>query len=142
MSALSATLLFVGGLVLTIAASLVLARSLDRVGVRLGISEALLGIVTAIGADAPEISSAVVAIVAGHADTGVGVVIGSNVFNLAALLGVGAVVAGTIVLHRRVILFEGVVALAVAALCVLAVVEAIGERAALVSAGVDARQRG
>ncbi|TML74050.1 MAG: hypothetical protein E6G13_01650 [Actinobacteria bacterium] len=114
MSALSATLLFVGGLVLTIAASLVLARSLDRVGVRLGISEALLGIVTAIGADAPEISSAVVAIVAGHADTGVGVVIGSNVFNIAALLGLSAVVAGSVRIHKHGLILNAGVAVAVA----------------------------
>ena len=36
--------------------------------------------VTALGADAPEIASAVAAVVAGHQDTGVGVVVGSNVF--------------------------------------------------------------
>lgn len=35
-----------------------------------------------------------------------GVVIGSNVFNLAALLGLGAVVAGEIRLYRRVIVLE------------------------------------
>ena len=34
-------------------------------------------------------------------------VLGSNVFNLAALIGLGAVVAGGIKLHRRVVIFEG-----------------------------------
>src|SRR5216683_5185263 len=65
----------------------IFARELDRIGERLGFSEALLGMVTALGADAPEIASAVAAVVAGHKETGVGVVVGSNVFNLAALLG-------------------------------------------------------
>ncbi len=51
----------------------------------------------------------------GHERIGVGVVIGSNVFNLAALLGLGAIAAGRIVLHRRVLLFEGVVAILIAA---------------------------
>ncbi len=78
-----ALLLFAGGFALTVASSVVLARELDRIGERLGFSEALLGIVTALGADAPEIASAVAAIVAGHEDTGVGVVVGSNVFNIA-----------------------------------------------------------
>jgi cation:H+ antiporter len=49
------------------------------------------------------------------------VVIGSNVFNLAALLGLGAVVAGRIRLHRKVVVFGGTVALCVAGVC-LAVV--------------------
>ena len=43
--------------------------------------------------------------------------IGSNVFNLAALLGLGAVVAGEIKLHPRVILLEGTVAIAIATIC-------------------------
>jgi cation:H+ antiporter len=53
----------------------------------------LLGIVTALGADSPEIASAITALAAGHSDLGVGVVIGSNIFNLAALLGLSALVA-------------------------------------------------
>jgi Ca2+/Na+ antiporter len=52
-------------------------------------------------------------------------VIGSNVFNLAALLGLAAVLAGGIALHRRVVLLEGVVALWVAAVCLVVVVGVI-----------------
>jgi cation:H+ antiporter len=48
----------------------------------------------------------------------VGVLLGSNVFNLAALLGLSALVAGRIVLHRRVVILEGVVGLSVAAVTV------------------------
>ena len=114
MSAPVAALLFVAGLVVTIASSLVLARELDRIGERLGFSEALLGIVTALGADAPEIASAVAAIVAGHTDTGVGVVVGSNVFNLAGLLGVSALIAGPVRIHAHGLALTGGVAIAVA----------------------------
>jgi len=78
------------------------------------LAEALLGIVTALGADAPEIASAVAAVVAGHEDTGVGVVVGSNVFNLAALLGVSAVIAGPVRIHRHGLLLNGGVAVVVA----------------------------
>jgi cation:H+ antiporter len=97
-----------------VTSSIVLARELDRLGERLGFSEALLGIVTAVGADAPEIASAVAAVVAGHEDTGVGVVVGSNVFNLAALLGVSALVAGPVLIHRHGLVLNGGVAVAVA----------------------------
>jgi cation:H+ antiporter len=48
-------------------------------------------------------------------------VLGSNVFNLAALLGLGAVVAGRIGLHRRVVLLGGAIAgwVAIVALAVV-----------------------
>ncbi len=122
-----AALLFLCGFVVTVASSLVLARGFDRIGERLGFSEALLGIVTALGADAPEISSAVAAIVAGHNVTGVGVVLGSNVFNLAALLGLSAVIAGRVRIHRHGLVLSGGVAILAAlfgALLVLRVVPA------------------
>jgi len=57
---------------------------------------------------------------------GAGVTIGSNVFNLAALLGLGAVVAGRIGRHRKVVVLGGTVALVIAAVCVLAVAGTIG----------------
>src|SRR6478735_9318585 len=114
MSVPVAALLFAGAFAVTVASSVVLARELDRIGERLGFSEALLGIVTALGADAPEIASAVAAIVAGHEDTGVGVVVGSNVFNLAALLGVSALIAGRVRIHRHGLVLNGGVAIIVA----------------------------
>ncbi len=52
---------------------------------------------------------------------GAGVVLGSNVFNLAALLGLGAVVAGRINLHRKVVILGGTVAMIVGAACLLSV---------------------
>jgi len=62
-------------------------------------------------------------------------VIGSNVFNLAALLGLGAVVAGEIPLHRRVIVFEGTVAMLIAAICFSVVVGGPGPGVGLLTAG-------
>ena len=114
MSTPVALLVLAAAFVVTVAASVVLARELDRIGERLGFSEALLGMVTALGADAPEIASAVAAVVAGHEDTGVGVVVGSNVFNLAALLGVSALIAGRVHIHRHGLLLNGGVAILVA----------------------------
>src|SRR6476646_1015212 len=134
MSVPVAALLFVGAFALTVASSVVLARELDRIGERLGFSEALLGIVTAVGADAPEIASAVAAIVAGHEETGVGVVVGSNVFNLAALLGLSALIAGPVRIHAHGLALTGGVSIGVAGIGALVAVGVLPAVAALVLA--------
>ncbi len=108
---------FVVGAVISLATSWLLVSRLERIGERLGMSEALLGIVAALAADAPEISAAVSALTSHQQSVGAGVVLGSNVFNLAALLGLGAVVAGRISLHRKVLALAGAVALWVAVVC-------------------------
>src|SRR5213082_22172 len=110
----------------------VCSSDIERVGERLGFSEALLGIVAALAADAPELTAAITALVHNERQVGAGVVIGSNVFNLAALLGLGALVAGRIALHRRVVELSGAVAIWVAGVCVAAVVGAVPPVVALV----------
>jgi cation:H+ antiporter len=60
------------------------------------------------------------------------VVIGSNVFNLAALLGLGALVAGRLHLHRKVVVLGGAVALWMAAICLLTVIKVVDPVAGLV----------
>jgi cation:H+ antiporter len=112
---------FAGGAVVSLLASWLLVTRLERVGERIGLSEALLGMVAALAADAPEITAAISAIADRQQSIGAGVVLGSNVFNLAALLGLGAVVAGSIRLHRKVVVLSGVVALMVALASVLTV---------------------
>jgi cation:H+ antiporter len=59
-------------------------------------------------------------------------VLGSNVFNLAALLGLGAVVAGGIALHRRVVALEGVIGVWVAAVALLTVLHVTSPAVGLV----------
>ncbi|MHB8492019.1 MAG: hypothetical protein ACYDA6_07405 [Solirubrobacteraceae bacterium] len=113
---------FLAAAAVSLGASWLLVSRLERIGARLGLSEALLGMLAALAADAPEITSAVTALVGKQRELGAGVVIGSNVFNLAALLGLAALLAGNIALHRRVIVMEGVVALWIAAACMLVVV--------------------
>jgi cation:H+ antiporter len=123
---------FVLGAMLSLGSSWVLVSRLERVGARLGLSEALLGVLAALAADAPEITSAVTALAGHQAKIGAGIVIGSNVFNLAALLGLTAVLAGTIALHRRVVLMEGTVALWIAAVCLAAITGLISPAVALI----------
>jgi cation:H+ antiporter len=104
---------------------------LERVGERLGFSEALLGIVAALAADAPEVTAAVTAVAHHQQRVGAGVILGSNVFNLAALLGLGAVVAGRIGLHRKVVLLGGTIAAWVALVTLAVVVGALPAAAGL-----------
>jgi cation:H+ antiporter len=113
--------LFVAATVVSLATSWVLVSRLERVGARLGLSEALLGMLAALAADSPEITAAVTATLGHQERIGAGVVIGSNVFNLAALLGITALVSGGIALHRRVIVLEGAVAVWVASVGVATV---------------------
>ena len=110
-----------GGSRISLGTSWVLVTRLERLGERLGFSEAVLGLLAALAADTPEITSAVTALVHHERAVGSGVVIGSNVFNLAALLGLGAVAAGRIALHRKVVALGGVVALWMAVVCVVSV---------------------
>jgi cation:H+ antiporter len=116
---------------ISLGASWVLVVSLERVGARLSLSEALLGLLAAFAADAPEITSAVTALARHDQGVGAGVVIGSNVFNLAALLGLSAIVAGEIALHRRVLELSGAVALWIATVALLVVTAACSPLAGL-----------
>jgi cation:H+ antiporter len=115
MSLVSAIALFLGSLVLATISSAVLSHRLDQVGTHLGLSEGLLGLVTALGADSPEIATAVTALVSGQHDLGSGVIFGSDIFNLAALFGLGALVAGRIACGRATLVLNAGVAIAVTA---------------------------
>jgi cation:H+ antiporter len=137
-SILFAALAFPIGVVSSLGASFVLVSRLERLATRLQLSEVTLGLVVALAADAPEITSAITASSHGQTGIGAGVVLGSNVFNLAALLGLAGIVAGRVDLHRRVVTLEGVTAVWVAVVSVLTVTAGFGAPAGLglVLAGV------
>ena len=124
-------LLFAAGVAVSLAASWLLVSRLERLGERAGFSEAWLGLVAALAADTPEITAAVTALTRGQASVGAGVVIGSNVFNLAALLGLAAVAAGGIAFHRRVVLLAGLPGIWVAVVCLLTVAAVLAPGAGL-----------
>ena len=119
MSTTLAFVTFCGGLVLALMASVVLSERLDQVGHRFRLPPGLIGLITALGADSPEIASAAAAIIGGQHDLGRGVIYGSNIFNVAMLLGLSAVVAGRVAMSRANLLFNAGVAL-----CMTAVVGA------------------
>ena len=122
----SAALAFTTAAVVALGASFLLVSRLERLAARMRLSEAALGLVVALAADSPEITSAITASAHGQTSIGAGVVLGSNVFNLAALLGLGAIVARRIHLHRRVVVLDGVAAVWVALLSVLVVATGLG----------------
>lgn len=127
---------FVVAACVSLSTSWLLVTRLERVGERLGMTEALLGILAALAANAPEITTAVSALAQHQRAIGAGVVIGSNVFNLAALLGLSAVISGFVALHRRVVVLSGAVALWVALCCLLATTGVLDAAWALAAAGV------
>jgi len=116
----------------TLAAAAFFARRLDRVGLRLGLPETLLGLLTALAADAPEVSSAIAALVRGEHDVGVGVVLGSNVFNLAAMVGISAIICGGIRIRREALAVEGAVGVAATVVVGLLILKVLGAWATLV----------
>src|SRR5205823_3300796 len=106
-----AVFVFLACLIATLVSSEVLVRGLTVLGTKLTLTEGFLGLLSALGADAPEIASAIAALLAGAADVGRGVVLGSNLFNLAMLLGLSAVLAGRVRMRRQGLLLDGAVAL-------------------------------
>ncbi|HVA04455.1 MAG TPA: hypothetical protein VMU64_12010 [Acidimicrobiales bacterium] len=121
----AATIAFAVGAVVCLGTSWVLVSKLEMTGERFGYSEASLGLLAALAADTPEITAAVTALTRHERAVGAGVVIGSNVFNLAALLGLGAVVAGRLHLHRKVVVLGGAVAIWMAVVCLITVTRVV-----------------
>lgn len=112
-------------------ASVRLTASLERIGARFGFSDGLLGIITALGADTPEICSAFAALLSNQHEVGLGVVLGSNIFNLAGLLGLSALVAGRITIGRQGLWFNGGTSLLVSIVVLVLVLQWISVRISL-----------
>jgi cation:H+ antiporter len=111
--------LLLGSSAVTLSSAATFARRLDRLGARFGLPEVLIGLLTAVAADGPEVSSAIVALFKGAHQAGVGVIVGSNLFNLAAMVGVSAVLVGRVRVTRKTLALEGTVALAVTAIVIV-----------------------
>lgn len=84
-------------LIIVIKSADVFVDNLVDIGGALGISQIILGVTaSAIGTSLPEFGSAVIASLSGSTELGVGTVIGSNIWNMAGILGISAIVAGSI----------------------------------------------
>jgi cation:H+ antiporter len=107
---------FAASIAVTLAAAATFARRLDRLGAKHELPEVWIGLLTALAADGPEISSALIALIKGAKTASVGVIVGSNTFNLAAMVGVSVLLAGAVRVTRRTLLLEGAVGLAITAI--------------------------
>ena len=84
-------------LIIVIKSADVFVDNLVDIGGALGISQIILGVTaSAIGTSLPEFGSAMIASLTGSTDIGVGCVIGSNIWNIAGILGISATAAGVI----------------------------------------------
>ena len=79
------------GAILTVDNAVVLAKEF-------GLSEKVIGLtVIAIGTSLPELITSIIAIRKGHSDIGVGNIIGSNIYNILMIMGVGATLGGVMI---------------------------------------------
>lgn len=86
----------VGGLAILVGGAQLLVDAATDMAEALGVSELVIGLtVVAVGTSLPELATSVVAALRGQRDIAVGNVVGSNIFNLLAVLGPTAMVART-----------------------------------------------
>lgn len=95
-----------GGLLLLILGSRVLLAGAVGIAHDLGLSEAVIGLIlVAVGTSLPEFSISVIATLRQHADVAIGNVLGSNIFNLLAILGVSSLLQ-PLPVHERILIFD------------------------------------
>ena len=91
------------GLVLLVMGAELLVRGATRVAAMAGIPPLIIGLtVVSFGTSAPELAVSAQSALSGQADIALGNVIGSNVFNILAILGISALVAPLIVSRQLV----------------------------------------
>lgn len=82
------------GLVLLVVAGRLLVTGAKSIGEDLGISTFVVGVVlVSLGTSLPELATAVISRLRGHAEIGLGTALGSNIFNTSFIVGVAAVIA-------------------------------------------------
>lgn len=92
-----------GGLVLLVLGAEALVRGASRLAAAMRISPLAIGLtVVAFGTSAPELAVSVQGALSGTGDVAVGNVVGSNIFNLLAILGLAAATSALVV-HRRIV---------------------------------------
>ena len=95
--------LFAAGLVLLIGGAEMLVRGASRLAAALGISPLVVGLtVVAFGTGSPELAVGAQAAYTGQADLALGNVVGSNIFNTLAILGLSALAAPLVVASQLV----------------------------------------
>lgn len=112
-------LLIAGGLGLLVLGAGWLVDAATDLARIIGISELVIGLtIVAAGTSLPEVATSVVAAIRGERDIAVGNVIGSNIFNILAVLGLSAaVVPGGVIVAGQALRFDIPVMILVAVAC-------------------------
>jgi cation:H+ antiporter len=112
-------LLVVGGLALLVLGSRWLVEAAVAFAQYLGVSELVIGLtIVAAGTSLPEVATSILAAIRGERDIAVGNVVGSNIFNILAVLGLSATVAPTsLTVSPAVLAFDLPVMVAIAVAC-------------------------
>jgi len=96
----------IGGLLLMMGGSRLLVTGAVSIAREFGISETIIGLtLVAVGTSLPELSVVVIAAIRKHADVAVGNILGSNIFNLLAILGTATLVH-PLPVSGRIIVFD------------------------------------
>lgn len=99
-------MLLIAGLAVLVTGAELLVRGASRLALRFGISPLVVGLtVVAFGTSSPELAVSVQSGLAGQADIAVGNVVGSNIFNVLAVLGLAALIA-PLVVQQQLVRFE------------------------------------
>lgn len=104
------------GLGLLVAGAQMLVTGATNIATALGISELIVGLtVVAVGTSLPELATSVIAALRGERDMAVGNLVGSNIFNIGAVLGLTALISPEgIAVDRAAVVFDLPVMVAVA----------------------------
>ncbi|WP_397607649.1 calcium/sodium antiporter [Silanimonas sp.] len=107
------------GLVLLVLGSQWLVSAAITIATAMGVSELVIGLtIVAAGTSMPEVATSVTAAIRGQRDIAVGNVVGSNIFNILAVLGLTAMVApGGLPVSQAALNFDYPVMMAVAVAC-------------------------
>lgn len=131
-------LLLIAGLVLLYGGAEGLVRGASSIALRLGITPLVVGLtVVAFGTSAPEMVVSVKATLSGQGGIATGNVVGSNIFNIAVILGLSALIR-PLVVQAQLIKFDTPIMIAVSAACLLIFRDGVLSRfeAALLAAGI------
>ncbi len=115
----TATGLLIAGILLLPLGSWLAVENAKQIAQYMGVSDEVIGLtIVAIGTSLPELAATLMAVLRGNSMVAIGNVVGSNIFNIAAIMGVTTVVAavpvgGTIVSYDMWIMFGAALLMAV-----------------------------
>ncbi len=111
-----ALLSIIAGMAILVFGAEALVRGAGRIALAAGVSSLVVGLtVVAFGTSAPELAVSVGAALRGSAEVAVGNVVGSNTFNVLAILGASALFGGLVV-HQRIVRIDVPLVIVVTAL--------------------------